>query len=780
MSPESPHPKGSLDRWITNPTVVSVSLFALVFVAYLPTFWNGFVTFDDDTYVYNNVQVKHGLNMTSVGWAFTTRLNGSWHPLTWISTLLDCQLFGMRAGGHHLSSLLIHAVTTVLVFRLFLQMTGSTGRCAFVAALFGLHPLHVESVAWISERKDVLCAFFWMLSLLMYVRYTEGQVQSLPSQNANGGSSSPRVSVSKFYLLSLFFFACGLMSKPMIVTLPLLLLLLDWWPLRRIHPEIVRPGESKVRLEPRYASLFAEKIPFIGLAAICGVITLSGQRALGAMMSAEDAPLYARALNAILSYGSYLQQSIWPAGLAVYYPYPKGIPLWRVVASILYLLLLSTLALMSVRRKPALTFGWLWFGLTLLPVIGLIQVGGQAHADRYMYVPLIGLSVMLAWWFGDFFAGWRYGKTSNFFLVGAVIISCMVLTVRQVTFWQDSESLYRRAIAVTQNNAVVENNLGDVLIAQGQFDEALVHCREAARLAPLFSMPAFNIGDALAGKGLLEEAITQYEVSLQRFPGDADIYERFGRILSLKGRTDKALTQFEKALNLNPNHPQAHCNLAIALVKLQRFDEAIMHFREAARLMPDYITPHNNLGALLGRKGRLAEAIDEFRIVLTLKPLDPVAHCNLADALASEGKFDEASSEYQAALNLAPRDPVAHRNLAVVLTRLGRVNEAAAHLSEAVQLRPDDSQTRSDLGIALGKLGRLDDAIEQLNQAVKINPNNVEALCNLGVALGAKGQMDAAIAHLEAALRLNPNYTNALNNLRFAQSLKSSARTNSP
>ncbi len=744
-----------------RPGLVSLFLFLLVILCYLPATRCGFVTFDDDTYVYNNLHVQNGPNLSSLSWALTTRLNGSWHPLTWISTILDYSAYGSKPWGHHLTNVLIHGLTTVLVFLLFRQISRSSACGFFVAALFGLHPLHVESVAWVSERKDVLCAFFWILSLLMYVRYAATR------------ASSDRLPVQTYYLLCLFFFVCGLMSKPMIVTLPFLLLLMDWWPLRRFRGPVDQSKADAPASETPVTRLLLEKLPFFILALTGCLVTMSGQRAAGAMMAEADDPLKIRLINAIISYGTYLRQFVWPSGLAVYYPYPKAVHFWNLLAAALALAAITLFVLSIARRKPAMVFGWLWFGITLLPVIGLIQVGGQAHADRYMYVPLIGLSVMAVWLVGDFLARWKNGLRFGHVGGGIVIVLCAILTIKQIAFWLDSESLYRRALAVTRDNAVAENNLGDILLAKAQFEESLRHCQEAARLAPAFPAPFFNMGDALAGLGRLDQAIKQYEEALGRFPADAGIYERYGRILSLKGRLQDSIVQFEKSLALDPNQSQSHCNLAITLIKLRRFDEATSHLREAVRLKPDYITARSNLGSLLGREGKTAESIEQFRAVLKLKPSDAVAHCNLADALASEGRLDDACREYQEALRLAPSDAVALRNLAVAQLKLGQLSEAVDHLNLAVRSSPGDALAHSELGIALGKQGKLDAAIEQFKQAVTIDPNNVDALCNLGVALGAKGQLDAAIANLQAALRLKPDYTNAINNLRLAESLKS-------
>jgi Flp pilus assembly protein TadD len=623
-----------------NPTAIGILLSVLVVGTFLPSLCHGFVPFDDNVYVYENARVLHGLTWENLRWAFTTLDAGFWHPLTWLSLLLDGQLFGLRPGGYHLTSLLLHAANTVLLFVLFRRLTGATWRSAVVAALFAVHPLHVEPVAWVASRKDVLSTFFWMLSLLMYVRYAEGhgpesKVQSPKSkvqgreQGTGSHSSGSNVTLHapRYYVLALLFFVCGLMSKTMVVTLPFILLLLDWWPLQRFQLKTQDSRLKTLRL------LFLEKLPFFAAALVCGLLTLRAEKGVGALPTAPTLTTLDRIANATLSYVRYLGQTFWPCDFAVYYPYPGAFALWSVVGAGLLLLTLSAILLWAATRRPHLAFGWIWYGVTLLPVIGLIQVGSHSHADRYTYVPLIGIFTLLVWGACDLTKGWRYRAVISSAAAVLVISLCVALSRQQLGCWQDSETLLRHAIAVTQDNEPMHNNLGTVLVGQG--------------------------------------------------------------------RVDEAIDQFREAIRLNPESAGVHDNLGAALAKQGKLEEAISHLREAIRLDPDCGDAHNNLGAMLGRLGQLDEAMDHLQTAIRLMPGHAGAHCNLGDALASTGRLDEAIGQYQAAIRLKPDDPEAHCNLGVAFGGKGRLDEAIAQWQEALKLKPGYVEAQNNLRRAL-------------------------------------------------------------------------------
>ena len=649
-----PQPPGAGTR---NVTLVCAGLFLLVVWTFWPSVSNDFVNLDDPMYVCENVHVLNGLTWQGVGWAFSSLDGGFWHPLTWLSLMLDCQMFGLRAGGHHMISLLLHAATTLLLFLAFRRMTGATWGSAAVAALFALHPLHVESVAWVSDRKDVLGAFFWMLALLSYAVYVE-RFQARARESAPGpGPHVPRFRfcAAPCYVLCLCFFVCGLMSKATVLTLPFILLLLDWWPLGRFQVSTVRP-------------LLFEKLPFVVAGAIAGLVSVYGQNNLGALPDVAQFPVADRLSNAVLSYACYLTQTFWPFDLAAYYPYPATFPLGPTVAVALLGLSASALLLWAARQHRYLVVGWLWYGVTLLPVIGLVQVGGHARADRYTYLPLIGLFIMVVWASQDLAKRWRYQVAVLSSVAVLTVSVCLLLTRRQIGYWRDSETLLRHAIAVTRDNHMAQNNLGVALTKQGQLDEAVSRLQEAIRIAPNYAEAYNNLGTALAMQGQLDDAIARFQVALRLKPHYAQAHNDLGAALGRQGRMDEAIPQLEEAVRLAPAFADARCNLGDALAAKSRFDEAITQYQQAILLNPNYPDMHNHLGIALSSKGRLDEAISHFQQALKLNPDYAEAHGNLGAALGRKGRFDEAISHLQEAVRLKPDYAAARKNLVAALT----------------------------------------------------------------------------------------------------------------
>ncbi len=642
-SPEQVFP-GSLSRR-KIPLGIALIIFGVVVWTFLPSLRNGFIDLDDPSYISENIHVRNGFSWSDVGWAFSNSVGGSWHPLTWFSLMLDGQLYGLRPAGHHLTDVLLHASSAVLLFILLRRITGATWKSALVAALFSLHPLRVESVAWAAERKDTLSTFFFMLTLLAYVRYLELSRERSPS-------------TKHFYLLALALFVCGLMSKPMLVTLPVVLLLLDGWPLGRLRS----PLKSSANL-----SLINEKLPFFALAALIAAATLFTQRDLGAVSELSNFPLVNRLGNASLSYWRYLGQMVWPVRLAVFYPLPLDLDYGRAAVAAFCLLALSVLLLLSIRSKPFLAFGWLWYLITLLPVIGLIQVGQQSHADRYTYIPLIGIFVSLVWLMDRLTGNWSRRWIILAPLGLSVVVACVLLTRHQLGYWRDSERLFRRSLAVTQNNAMAENILGTLLVRQGRLDEGLLHLQRAVNLAPLLPHSHNDLGAAL-GK---------------------------------KGREDEAFKEFLEALRLKPNFPEAHRNVALALDKQGYPNEALTHLHEAVKLKPEYAPAQRNLGTILGKQGWHNEAIEHLREAIRLSPEDAEAHCNLGITLGKTGHLDEAIAELLKAVALDPSNSEAQCNLGVALGAKGQIQKAINHLQIALKLRPDYPDARMNLNIAL-------------------------------------------------------------------------------
>ena len=754
------------------PVWLMAVLLALVTIAlYWPATGHDFVNYDDNVYVMNNTHVQSGLNWQSIQWAFSNLEAGFWHPLTWLSILADCQFYGLQAWGHHLTSVLLHVANTVMLFLALRRMSGATWRSAFVAGLFGWHPLHVESVAWAAERKDVLSGLFWMLSLWAYVRYAQKSVVSSQASGApatdNGQRTTdygPRIThhASRYYLLALFFFVCGLMSKPMVVTLPLVLLLLDWWPLQRLP--FNTPSPKLKNMLP----LIWEKAPFVAAALVCGVVTIYAERGVGALGAATQYPLAERFQNALLSYLGYLKQTFWPTDLAVFYPYPETFSAWRVAGAGLAALMISALLLWAPRKRPYLAAGWIWYVVTLLPVIGLIQVGDFARADRFTYVPLIGVFLAVTWGAYELTRRWRYGVMALSVAGSAAIILCLALTRQQLGHWKNTETLFQHALEVAENNYLAHNNLGTILDEKGQTDEAISHFQNAIRLKPDYADAHNNLGVALNNKGQTDEAVSQFQEAIRLKPDNVDAHNNLGAALDKKGQTDEAISQFQEAIRLKPDYAEAHNNLGAALDKKGQTDEAISQYQKAIRLKPDYADAHNNLGMALHEKGQMDEAISQYQKAIRLKPDNADVHYNLGIALNNKGQTDEAISQFQEVIRLKPDNLDARNNLGVALNNKGQTDEAISQFQEVIRLKPDNLDARNNLGTALGEKGQTDEAISQFQEAIRLKPGCAEAHNNLGTALGKKGQINEAITQYQEAIRLRPDYALAHNYLGTA------------
>jgi protein O-mannosyl-transferase len=706
-------------RLIIPPWLMAVLLVLGTTVLYWPATRCDFVNFDDDLYVTENVHVQNGLAWDSIKWACFYPVAGNWHPLTLWSAMVDCQMFGLTPWGHHLTSVLLHALNAALVFALLQRMTGATWRSLCVAALFALHPLRVESVAWVSERKDVLSGFFGLLTLLAYARYAEESrfsnqwpVISSQSSEVPATDHGPRTDHrSLFYLLSLFCFALGLMSKPMLVTWPCVMLLLDYWPLRRNAECGMRDAEpgaggtGQGRTLP-WMKLVWEKAPFFVLAVAASVVTFVVQQRGGAVAAVEHLPLGARVGNALISYSRYLGKLFWPAHLAVYYPHPGHWPLGTVLLAGGLILGLSMLVWMRRPRYPYLLMGWLWFLGALVPVIGLVQVGEQAMADRYTYLPSLGVLVIGVWGACELSRRWRYQVLALSVAGGAAILLCLVLMWQQIGYWQDGETLFRHALEVTENNSMAHDSLGIALDKKGQTDEAIRQYQAALRLKPGYADAHNNLGAALEKKGQSDEAIRQYQEALRLEPDDALAHNNLGAALDKKGQSDEAIRQLQAALHLKPDYAEAHNNLGAALDKKGQSDEAIRQYQEALRLKPDYADAYNNLGAALDDQGQRDEAIRQYQAALRLKPDHPEAHNNLGIALGRKGQSDEAIRQFHEAVRLKPGYAEAHNNLGIAFWQQRRTDEAIHQFQEALRLKPDYAGARQNLDAVLATTAR--------------------------------------------------------------------------
>jgi tetratricopeptide (TPR) repeat protein len=698
---------------------VCVALAAITFAVFGQTLGHEFVNFDDETYVSKNPMVTPGLTGPGIVWAFLGVRSSNWHPLTWLSHMLDCELYGLHPAGHHLTNVLLHTATVIALFLLLRQMTGALWRSAFVAAVFAIHPLRVESVAWVAERKDVLSGLFFMLTLAAYVRYARR-----PWSPARYG-------------LVLLLFALGLLCKPMLVTLPVVLLLLDYWPLQRAEPA---------------GKLMLEKLPLLALSAASCIVTLAAQSK--AIQSAETFSLPLRLENALVSCMIYLGQMVWPVGLVVFYPYPRhGFPLWEVALAGALLVGFSALAWLQRRKRPWLMVGWAWYLVMLLPVAGIIQVGMQAHADRYTYLPQIGIYAAVAWWAAE----WRISRAAFGALMAAVVGALMAGSRQQTAYWQDSETLWTRALACTSDNTVAEFNFGSTLLLEGKVDQAITHYQNALNIDSDFADARCSLGNAYSQKGKPDEAMVQYLLALRINPALPSVHNNLGTILVKKGQADKAIAEFRNALQINPDFPEARHNLGNALLQKGDVDGAITQYRAALDADPDYPEAHNALGDALLQQGKLDQAITEFRRALSLKPDYAKACNNLGGALLQKGQVNQALENLQRAVTISPDLPQAHYNLGNAFVRLGRMADATAHFQKAVELKPAYAEAHLDLGNVLLQIGRLDEAIAHYQQALQTNPAYFQAQFNLGNALLRKGDAAQALPHFQQALQLEPN-----------------------
>src|SRR5213596_710729 len=621
MSENTAFRKFNIER-LGQPVFICLWLALVTLLVYEPVFHAQFIGFDDPDYVTGNPHVLSGITLANLRWAFVTNHAANWHPVTWLSLMLNSQYFGSSAGAFHAVNLLLHVANTLLLFLWFYGATGAKWRGALVAALFALHPLHVESVAWISERKDVLSTLFWMLTLLVYTDYAK----------------TGRIS---HYFFALLLFGIGLMAKPMLVSLPFVLLLLDYWPLGRFAAG-------------RTFCLLIEKLPFLAFSIASSAVTLFAQQRGHAMISLDMAPIFVRAQNATIACIAYIRKLFWPGGLAVIYPYDRHPSVLHALLALATLVIVSAAAILIRRHKPYLFTGWFWFLITLAPVIGIVQVGSQSMADRYTYVPLIGLFVILAWGGWEALSLLRIPRLVQALGASIALVLCAGLTHAQLRYWHDSIALFQHALNVTVVNGVAEANLGFALAEQGHYDKAIAHYKTALHSEP-----------------------------------HAIIWNNLGRSLVATGKLEEAIKAFQNALNLSPSFANAHRNLALALARSGRLQEALIHLGDAARLEPENATVHNIYAVMLGRAGRTTEAMQEFQATLRLAPDSAATHVNLANLLAKQHAWDEAMAHYSEALRLNPAFVEAHCYVASLLLEQGRTKDAAAHDIAALQIKAD-------------------------------------------------------------------------------------------
>jgi tetratricopeptide (TPR) repeat protein len=659
-SPNSSAPKSC--RMPTRKAVVAMVMLLLV-VATVASYWplwnNDFINFDDNEYITENPYVKAGLTRSGIIWAFTDTSSANWFPLTWLSHMLDCELYGLSPRWHHLTNLLLHLANTLGLFWLLRQMTHTIWRSGLVAALFAVHPLHVESVAWAAERKDVLSMFFWVMAILVYVRFTQRR----------GWKRYTAVAV--------------------VVTLPFVLLVLDYWPLQRWRGTSWRDKSAWF--------VIVEKIPLLCISAIFSLLTFLSQQQGGAMNFSFRFDLKTRIANALISYVTYISQMFWPTKLALFYPRPEGVTGLQVGGLSTLLIGITIVAIWMRRRRPFLIMGWLWYIGTLVPVIGLVQIGMQSHADRYTYIPLIGLFVMTAWVLEEMASRSRLRKIVLSTAASLAVLALVVCTWFQVGHWKNSVTVFSHAVAVTERNATAYFNLGNAHYHEGKIAEAATCYLKALESQPFHHDCHYNLGNILASQGKYNEATVHYKQALQTHPNFPEAHNNLGLLLQRQGNTNEAKSHFEEAFRINPNHYYAHNNLAMLLAGQGQLEKAIEHAKMSLRINPNFSDAHVNLGGLLGKQGKYDEAIKHYAFAAQSNPNNGYAFYSWGLLLWKQGKLDEAISKYQHLLRLFPRDTESRCNIAAILAAQGKRAEAVAEYQKALEINPNHARARRGL-----------------------------------------------------------------------------------
>jgi len=585
--------KGFEETDEANKTLkVAICIFLMVatFCVYFQVQDHEFINFDDDVYITNNLNVQAGLTSESISWAFTNFNVAFWFPVTWFSHMLDYQLYGLHAKGYLLTNLFFHIANSLLLFLVLFRMTGAIWQSAFVASMFAFHPLNVESVAWAAERKNVLSTLFWLMTMWAYIHYAE----------------KPTV---KRYGLVFLFFTLGLMSKPMLVTLPFVLLLLDYWPLRRLKFGQERGdneiSEKNTTRRPEVFRLVLEKIPLFLLTAGLSIVTFIAQKSSGGMNYGANFTFSTRLTNAMVSYLEYLEKMIWPRGLSILYPHPvNALPVWQGILCGIALVGITIISIRLIRKAPYFAVGWFWYLGTLLPVIGIVQFGGQAMADRYTYIPLIGIFIIVAWGVPELISKWRYKEKVLSISVGIIIFTLLITTWRQVSHWKNSITIFKHAIKVTDKKypgfSVVHNNLGSALFAEQKNEEAISHYKMAIKLNPdLAARAHYNLGIALVAEQKIEEAISHYKMAIKLNPDYASAHYNLGNALSAERKNEEAISHYKITIELNPDFADAYNNLGAALFHAKMTEEAIDYFKEAIRIRPGFAAAQKNLETVL-------------------------------------------------------------------------------------------------------------------------------------------------------------------------------------
>jgi tetratricopeptide (TPR) repeat protein len=699
MKEELTSPRESL----FTKSLICLLLSSAVLIVYWQLTGFEFVNFDDPKYVIGNPTIKQGITLQGIRWAFVSVYASNWHPLSWISHMLDIQFFGMNPGMHHLTNVILHIINALMLFLILEKMTGALWRSAITAALFALHPLHVESVAWISERKDVLSIFFWMCTLMAYLWYVKGR------------------SIQR-YLIVVILYILGLLSKPMLVTLPFLLLVLDFWPLKRFKiretTDSSNPQEKQYVLLPQVLLLCLEKLPLLIIAVISSGMTIYAQRSGGALRPFEILSMTTRIENALVSYVAYLGKMIWPLNLAVFYPYPDTLSPYIVILSCILLLMVTVLVLFNAIRLPYLAVGWFWYLGTLIPVIGILQVGSQSMADRYTYIPLVGIFIMIVWGFQE--ALHRHSRGKTIFCVASVSVCTLLMYVSwiQTSFWKDSETLFTHAINVTSRN----------------------------------ELAYYNLGKAFEDKGDKDGAIGNYEKALQIEPNDPDSHSSLATLLGEKGLFREATTHFNTALRINPRSIETMVNLANVLLRTGNTDSAIFYYKNALRMDPWNAEIYNNLGTAYVYGGELKTGAELFQKALRIRPKYEDAAENLMKAQAALTKIENAIVKLEEFIKADPRNPDLYTKMAGLRRQQGDMDQAIADYKKALEINPESVQALYGLVMIFSSRLEFSNALEKINIIRKIQPDNPNVYYDTACIYAKMNMPDKSVLWLKQAI----------------------------
>ena len=717
FSPKSDSGSAAYSRlpspWII--AVVYVSLALTTLVTYSPLRQSEFVNWDDGAFVYNNPHVADGLSLENFQWSFGIHGPGQWHPVSWWVHQLNCEMFGLDPGAHHMVSLVLHVIVALLLLTVLWRISGSFWPSAMVAGLHALHPLSVESVAWVAHLREPLSLLFWLLVMWAYYAYSR-----------KGGTMR--------YLLVVLLFALGLMAKPTLITLPFVLLLLDWWPLNRVRfGADFFPRNSNT--DPAYrpiGRLVLEKVPLLVLSFISAYLAYLCQKSMGSVVSLESHSMGDRLANAAQSYVLYLRNMVWPTDLATLYPLPEQFHALHVAGALLLLIGITAIAVYYCRQAPHLLVGWLWYLGTLVPVIGILKMGEMtAMTDHYMYVSLLGIYIAIAWQLVWWVKRKPQIRTVVCGVVGLVLVACITLTGRQVGVWRNSVTLWKHTLAVTEESNAAHNNLGDALMESGQLEEAFGHFQEAARMVPNSFLPKNNAGNALLTLGRVAESIPFFQEAAAMAPGRAEVQYNLGRAFQLEEKLPEAIAQYEKAILIKPEFADALTNLGVCLRSSGRSEEAIEHFEQAIQSDPDFVGAYIQLGITLNALGRKTEALSYFEKVLEINPSDFPANYHSAVVLLALGRRTESLKHFQTSLRLRPNNGGIHHGISWIMatapeSELRNGKLAIAHARTALVANQDNPFMVDGLAAAHAEAGEFEAAVNWQQQAVKMVSGNTK------------------------------------------------------